>query len=234
MSDYINNKVAIVTGASSGLGAAIKAGLEDREWHVINWDLKTGVDLSNHASILTAAERCLHLSGITLINCAGINHLDWFPRLSPLDWDRVMAVNAKAPFLVTQALLPALRGGTVLNVVSNAADMPMTHSLLYNASKGALKSMTMQMARELRATHDITVFGISPNKLSGTGMSDAIDRRAAELRGISLEEAVAYQKGRLPFGEETPVVECANFIAWLLHRKASHRHLAGTIIPYGL
>jgi hypothetical protein len=49
-----------------------------------------------------------------------------------------------------------------------------------------------------------------------------------------LEEAVAYQASRLPFGEETPVGAVADFICWLIASPSRHRHCAGTIIPFGL
>ena len=224
---------AVITGGSSGLGKQILNRLAADGWLVHNWDLSEGVDVSDPISTIAAGKR---ISGSVdlLINCAGANHLDWLQRLNCDHWDRVMGVNAKSIMLTAQSLLPKLRNGTIVNIVSNAADMPMTHSLLYNASKGAAKAMTMQMARELRRTHGITVFGVSPNKMSGTEMSAAVDRRAAELRECSLEEAVAYQMSRLPFGEETPVGEVADFICWLVAQPSRHRHCAGTIIPFGL
>lgn len=227
---------AVITGGSSGLGLELKRRFWDADWDVLDWSLETGVNVANRRDVEKAAFKAsASLSGVELlINCAGANHLDWIENLCDDHWDTVLGANAKSIFLTSQQLLPLMKGGTIVNIVSNAADMPMTHSLLYNASKGAAKAMTMQMARELRQSHDITVFGVSPNKMSGTGMSDAVDRRAAELRGCSLEEAQAYQRSRLPFGEETPVGEVADFIFWLTSEKTRHRHCAGTIIPFGL
>jgi NAD(P)-dependent dehydrogenase (short-subunit alcohol dehydrogenase family) len=134
------------------------------------------------------------------------------------DYDSVMDTNARGIFLLTKAFLPHLitSKGTVLNIVSNASHMPMTGSLAYNASKGAAHIMTLQLARELTRRHGITVFGISPNKLAGTGMSDDIDQQVCKTRGWDMEYAKQYQLQSLLAGEETDPKELAKFIAYLL------------------
>jgi NAD(P)-dependent dehydrogenase (short-subunit alcohol dehydrogenase family) len=170
-----------------------------------------------------------------LINNAGINRIDWLEHFDEGDWDAVMDTNAKGIYMMTRAALPALKRthGTVLNIVSNAAHMPMTGSLAYNASKGAAHIMTLQLARELGRQHGITVFGIAPNRLAGTGMSKYIDQRVVETRGWTPEEARKYQLGSLPAGEETDPRVLAQFIQFLLASKVRHKYLQGCILPYG-
>ena len=150
-------------------------------------------------------------------------------------WDKVMDTNAKGIYLMTKMLLPTLikNKGTVLNIVSNASHMPMTCSLAYNASKGAAHIMTLQLARELTKKHGITVFGIAPNKLSGTGMSDSIDEQVVKTRGWTKEYAQEYQLNGLLAGEETPPERLAEFVAFLLQSKEHHKYLTGCILPYG-
>jgi NAD(P)-dependent dehydrogenase (short-subunit alcohol dehydrogenase family) len=109
----------------------------------------------------------------------------------------------------------------------------MRGSLAYNASKGAAHIMTLQMARELYQRHGITVFGISPNKLSGTPMSDSIDRQVCEQRGWAMEKAREYQLAGLATGEETDPEVLAEFIAFLVSTKKRHQYLHGCILPYG-
>ena len=171
-----------------------------------------------------------------LINCAGVNLINWLENFSEEDWDKVMNTNAKGIYKMTQACLPMLieSKGTVLNVVSNAAHMPMTCSLAYNASKGAALIMTKQLARELTKKHGITVFSVSPNKLKGTGMSDSIDEQVVATRGWTKEYAQQYQINGLLAGEETDPKVVAEFIAFLLHSKDRHKFLTGCDIPYGL
>lgn len=230
----------MITGASSGLGKAIKDRLENDvpigELEVIDWSLTNGVDVRSFKSVKTAELDYNNDIGDpidVLINCAGVNYIDWIDKLEEEAWNEVMDTNAKGIFLCTQALLPYLKGGTILNIVSNASHVPMTHSIAYNASKGAAEIMTRQMARELGKTHNITVFGISPNKLKGTGMSKYIDKRVCELRGWTKEQARAYQMQSLPAGEETDPNTLAEFIAFLLSTKERHKYLQGCIIPYG-
>lgn len=229
----VSMKQAIVTGASSGLGKLIADRLSNDGWEVHNWSLDQGVDVSDAKSVVAAASGFNSCPLDVLVNCAGINGNDYLPQVSEDDFDKIMDTNAKSIFLTTASLLPNLRGGTVLNIVSNAAHVPMTTSLAYNMSKAAALMATKQLARELKKTHDITVFSISPNKLRGTGMSKDIEEAVCRLRGWTKEEAATYQLAALPAGVETDPVTLAEFIGFLLSTKERHRYLAGCDIPYG-
>ena len=136
---------------------------------------------------------------------------------------------------MTQAALPHLIAakGTVVNIVSNAAHMPMRCSLAYNASKGAAHIMTLQLARELTPKYGITVFGVAPNKMHGTHMSDSIDKQVVLTRGWTKEIAQHYQLSNLLAGEETPPACVAEFIKFLLQSKEHHKYLTGCVLPYG-
>lgn len=252
----------VITGHTSGLGHALLQTFLAMGWRVVGIaDSEEPPEGSPPANV--EGGQFFHLSydlcftepdeigqwlelemGITridaLINCAGINHLTTFESLRGGDWERVMDLNAKAIWQLTQGLLPYLtersdtgERGTVLNIVSNAAHVPMTHSLVYNASKAAALMITHQMARELFKTHGLTVFAISPNKLAGTGMSRYIEESVPALRGWTAEEAAEYQRAALPIGEETSPLALAEFIGFLLSTKERHRYLHGCNIPYG-
>lgn len=170
-----------------------------------------------------------------LINCAGVNRIGYLEDFNEDDWDNVMDTNARSIFYTAKAFLPLLQRshGTILNIVSSASHVPMTGSLAYNASKAAAHMMTLQLARELTKRHGITVFGISPNKLEGTGMSLDIDQRVVETRGWTPEFAKQYQLNSLLTGKETNAHCVADFIAYLLQCKANHEFLSGTVLPYG-
>lgn len=229
-------KTFVVTGASSGLGKEIASLLSYHSHKVINWSLDTGVDITDEDSVAVAAQEQIFDYKIKLdglINCAGINYINWFDKITVADWDMVMNTNARGMFLTTQELLPALIGSVVCNIISNASHIPMTNSAAYNASKGAAAILTLQMARELKKTHNLTVFGISPNKLKGTGMSVEIESRVCELRGWTPEQALQYQIAALPAGEETDPAACAEFIVWLLLRPDIHKFLNQTVLPFG-
>lgn len=219
----------LVTGSESGLGRALVSVLREAGHTVYEYDIADGLDV-----------RKPNLDGLpeidVLINNAGVNIIDWLENFSERDWDEVMDVNAKGIFMMTQACLSRLAAskGTVLNIVSNAAHMPMTCSLAYNASKGAAHIMTLQLARELTKKHDINVFGVAPNKLRDTAMSASIDEQVVRTRGWTKEYAQQYQVNGLLSGEETPPELVAEFIAFLLQDKRHHKHLTGCILPYGV
>jgi NAD(P)-dependent dehydrogenase (short-subunit alcohol dehydrogenase family) len=219
----------LITGSRNGLGQALAIALTAAGHNVIEYDITAGQDV-----------RRPNLEGIdhldVLINNAGVNIIDWLYEFTEENWDKVMDTNTKGIFMMTQACLPLLiqSKGTVLNIVSNAAHMPMRCSLAYNASKGAALIMTKQLARELTPKYGITVFSVSPNKLAGTGMSKSIDEQVVATRGWTAEQAQAYQLQGMLTGEETQPAALAEFIAFLLQDKAHHKALSGCDMPYGI
>lgn len=226
---------AVVTGHTSGLGKEIAKALDAEGYEVIGWSLETGVDLTDPESVAKAASGLFPPVDV-LVNCAGVNYINWHEDTPLEEWERLMDTNARALWLTVKEMIPRhcfQNEATVVNIVSNASHMPMTNSAAYNASKGAAHILTLQMARELRKRHNLTIFGVSPNKLKGTGMSDYIDQRVCELRGWTPEEAHAYQLAGLPAGEETDPATCAEFIAFLLSSRQRHKYLHGCILPYG-
>jgi NAD(P)-dependent dehydrogenase (short-subunit alcohol dehydrogenase family) len=226
--------IAVVTGGSSGLGLLLSTMLKV-DYAVVDWSLETGVDVSNHNSILIASQNIEWIPKIdVLVNCAGYNYLEWIEKFPQHQWDMVLGANAKAILLCTKALLPKMQDGTICNIISNASHVAMTHSIAYNASKAAAAIMTRQMAKELFKTHNVTVFGVSPNKMRGTRMTQGVDYRAAELRKMTEDEAHKYQLSKILIGEETDPAVVAEFIAWLLSKKERHKYLAGCIMEYGV
>lgn len=231
----MNKRFAIVTGGASGLGAAICQQLIKVGFTALMFDTVHGDDVRQPGDI----RESLNKIGITrldvLVNCAGVNQQDYLEYTSDHAWDHVLSVNAKGIFKMSQACLDLLieSKGTIVNIVSNASHVPLTGSIAYNASKGAAHIMTLQMARELTKRHGITVFGVSPNKLAGTGMSKVIEDEVLRVRGWTREFAQQYQLNALLAGAETPPERVAEFIAFLLAEKERHRYLTGCVIPYG-
>jgi len=219
-------KVALVTGAAMGLGQMIADELHANGFEVIAYDKVFGDDVLKPKDLPERLD--------VLVNCAGMNIINWCADVKEADWDTVVDVNLKGTFLMAQACLPMLKEskGTILNIVSNAAHLPMRCSAAYNASKGGALILTKQLAREF--SPDVTVFSVSPNRLEGTPMSDSIDDQVTETRGWSKEYAKEYQNGSLLAGEETKPEYCAELIGFLLSTKERHKYLAGCDVPYGV
>lgn len=219
----------IVTGSSSGLGLAITKELQSAGHLVYGYDAEEGNDVRSPSAWLKELEYV-----DVLINCAGINDNRWFEEIGEEDFTRVLDVNAFSIVKMTQSVLPQLKdsGGVVINIVSNAANMPMTSSLSYCASKSAALMITRQMAHELTPKYGITVFSISPNKLAGTAMSKAIEDNVCRVRGWTKEYAAEYQKKALMHGLETHPEAIARLIGHLIDTD-DMTYMSGCDIPFG-
>jgi gluconate 5-dehydrogenase len=177
---------SLVTGGGGGLGLAIARGLGRAGSHVVlngrNRE-KLGeaaralaaegiaanvapFDVTDAAAVATAVaevERSVGQIDI-LVNNAAMNQRKPLEQFTPDEWRALMAANLDGPFLVTRALLPAMkarRRGKIVNVCSLAADLGRPHIVPYAASKGALRMLTRALAVELAPTN-IQVNGISP------------------------------------------------------------------------
>lgn len=231
----------IVTGSCIGLGCEIYKELKNRGACPIGVDLNEGecvdyvFDISDEGNIESLSMELYSKDIDVIINNAGINYLCPIGDLSSQMFDKVFSTNVKGPVFMVKHFLKKLSDskGVVVNIVSNASRIPMTHSVAYNGSKGALSIITKQMARELTKRYGIVVFGINPNKLSGTGMSRYIEGRVLELRGWTKEQAESYQKNALLTGKETDPSTVAEFIVWLLSEKKRHEHLSGCLLDVG-
>lgn len=237
----------IVTGGSGGLGREICQQLSAAGKRVVNLDILPPTadagarhfhcNLADPKDLGAKAQKAVWwLDGLDcLVNNAGLNFNAWLEDTPLREWQKVLDVNVTAPFLLTQEVLPYLSKaeGTVCNIVSNAAWVPMRSSVAYNSSKAAEHMLTQQLARELTRRHNITVFGIYPGKLKGTGMSRYIEQRVQEVRGWTPEQAAEYQSNGLVTGEEIEPAVLAEFIVWLLLEKKRHFYLSGCRLDYG-
>lgn len=200
------------------IGTAVETsavGVNRLDMEILHWDAL------NEMSLFQLVDNCRDRvpGGFdVVINNAGINAIRRFEDLDVAFIQTVMGVNFLGPVLLTHALLKAdllRRGACVCNIVSDAAWRPMRHSLAYNCSKAALDMATKQMARELTKPYDISVFGVRPGKMSGTAMSEYIDRQVCELRGWTPDQAKAYYEQNSVSGEEFNTTAVARLIVHL-------------------
>jgi NAD(P)-dependent dehydrogenase (short-subunit alcohol dehydrogenase family) len=167
----MTGKVAVVTGAASGLGRAVAIGLAAAGAKLCLVDinpegleetrdlLSKGGDALIHAADLSDPAACkapvelatAHFSRLdALCNVAGLIYLANSPEMPWEQWQRTMAVNLTAPFLLSQAAIPHLLAtdGAIVNVASTAAFIGEAYAAAYCASKAGLVQMTKAMAME--------------------------------------------------------------------------------------
>lgn len=203
--DEISGKVALVTGAASGIGQAIALALAREGLDVaVNYlsrkneaestcktirdngqrglPIRADVSRSDEVTdMMAAVERELGPVQV-LVNNAGVVHRDLLENLSETDWDRVLTVNLKSAFLVTQACLPKMRDarwGRIINISSVAAQTGGVTGPIYVASKAGLIGLTHSYAA-LLVKEGITANSIAP-ALIDTDMARQIGATPAPI-----------------------------------------------------
>lgn len=193
----LDNKLAIVTGASGGLGTAIARGLAQQGARAILLDLdvarttalaseinRTGrwaapyaVDVTDSAAVDSLAATIMKDHGDVdiLINSAGIAGRARFDDPKQREtWDRILSVNVQGVFNMTYSFVESLKRskGCVVNLASTAAFVSMISTPGYVVSKGAVRSFTQAVARDL-APHGVRVNAIAPG-LMNTEMTSGL------------------------------------------------------------
>ncbi len=189
----LSGKVCLVTGGSRGIGRAAAVGLakcgadvavaaRTREDLMDTVDLIENegvrvlplrVDLADPEKPLYVVSKILREFGCldVLINSAGtLGALEYLTDVSEKEWDRVMAVNVKAPFMLSQAAarhMMSKRYGRIVNMVSGLGWKPLPRFGAYSVSKAGLIQMTRILALELK-DFGITVNGIDPGQVDTT------------------------------------------------------------------
>ena len=205
---------AIVTGAASGIGAAIAARLAAEGAVVAGLDQAAGgaasvtVDVRDPDAVTLAVERARDVLGGSpdlLVNAAGVYLVRALLETSAAEWDDVLAVNLRGTFLVaTAAVRAGLGPGVIVNLSSVAAyeGSAGEPSGAYNASKAAVSGLTRQMAAEW-ASRGIRVVAVAPGVID-TPMLRLMDDPTAGR--AYLDAAVPLR--RLGTADEIAAVAC--------------------------
>jgi 3-oxoacyl-[acyl-carrier protein] reductase len=221
----LNNRVALVTGGSRGIGRAIAVSLAEAGAAIaVNYRDKAaearnvaetirgaggramaiGADVSQAAEVaamMAAVERDLGPVDV-LINNAGIGLVRTVDDLTEDDFDRTIAVNLKSVFLCTQAVVPGMRArkwGRIVNISSGAARGAGGVGPHYNASKAGMEGMTRGYAARL-VKDGITVNAVAPSLIE-TDM---------------VRSGVASSPARIPLGRFGTPEECAQAVLMVI------------------
>jgi 2-hydroxycyclohexanecarboxyl-CoA dehydrogenase len=232
------SKTALVTGAAAGIGraCAMRLAREGMAVGVLDIDLDgcqrvvseieaaggkaiaLPASIADRGRVTAAVARLRETFGpvTVLVNNAGITGTVPFKEITDEQWDRMMEVNLKGTFIVTQVVLPdmeAAKWGRIVNISSSSAQTGAVGMAHYSASKGAMITLTRTLAQELGPL-GITVNNIPPGTVMNTVMSEANRERFP----ISLETLVK----TMPVRRTGEPDDIANACAWLVSEETSY------------
>jgi len=233
------DRVAIVTGAGTGIGKATALALARAGAHVAAVDIDAGLakgtadavaglgrrsvavetDVGDVAAIDAMVRRVLAAFERidVLVNNAGVTRRAYIMDLTEADWERIMRVNAKGVFFclqrVAREMIPR-RSGVIVNVASIAGKgYAGTSNAIYAASKGSVISLTRTAAQQL-APHNINVNAVCPGT-TVTALSEDNVATRARAEGVSVEEMKRRRDAAIPLGRPNEPEDVAALVAFL-------------------
>lgn len=225
----LHGKKALVTGASKGIGletcrilaelgadivavARARDGLDQAKAAVEAAGRRCAVfeaDVADPAACTMTAERALADWGTIdiLVNNAGLAITESLIAMSVEDWDRIMAVNLRAPWLFARALVPAMiaqRRGKIVNISSQTSAVALVDHGAYAASKNGLNGLTKVMTAEW-ARHNVQSNAVCPTVVM-TPMGEQVWSDPAKMNPML---------AKIPAGRVAQTVEVCDLIAFL-------------------
>ncbi|MGC6485748.1 MAG: SDR family NAD(P)-dependent oxidoreductase [Candidatus Puniceispirillales bacterium] len=219
-------KRALVTGGSRGIGAAVVAAMVAEGAQVLACgrgvepdDLPRGAawitaDVSRRDAVEAIIGRVQEsLGGLdVLVNNAGIQVEKTVTESSDEDWDNVIGINARAPFMLCRGLIPVMAadgGGSIVNIGSISGHHADPSMALYNASKAFIHGLTRSIAVD-HGAEGIRCNAICPGWIM-TGMADAAFAMADDPKRAETDALARHAVGR--FGEPDDIARAAVWLA---------------------
>ena len=233
----LDGKVAIVTGASRGIGAAIVRKLADEGAQVVacarsiescdGAAMCQKVDVSNSSEVDACVKATIDKFGKVdiLVNNAGITKDGLLMRMGDDDWDQVLDINLKGTFLFTRAVSrPMMKnkaadgtqlGGAIVNITSVVGITGNAGQANYTASKGGVIALTKTTAKEL-GSRNVRCNAVAPGFIE------------SKMTDVLPDEVKKAYKDTIPLKRFGKVEDIANAVAWLAGDESSY--VTGQII----
>lgn len=217
MGGRLEGLTALVTGGTRGIGKAIAERFLKEGAHVIVTGASPGgegpegadyigVEFQDRDAVSRFVEKVKGMDVDILVNNAGVNKIGPFDQIDPADYDRIQEINMRAPFLVSQAVIPYMkkkRWGRIINLTSIFGIVSKEFRAPYSVSKFGLNGMTAALAAEVASD------GILVNCIAPGFIDTELTRRILGEDGIKkLVEQVPIRRLGKP-------EEIAAFAAWL-------------------
>lgn len=242
MAVNIEKKVALVSGASSGIGLAVMALLASSDYRVFGTarnaehlaqslgDLKgdvTGVpgDVTIQEDITRVVNEVMEQAGRidVLVNNAGTNGGGELADITDEAWEAVMSTNLTSVFRLTREVTRAgnlkRAGSRLINIASTAGKQGVIYATPYCASKHGVIGFTRALALEL-APHDVTVNAVCPGYVE-TPLAQKVRQGYADHWGVNEEEVLRRFNTKIPMGRYSTPHEVATMVAFLASENAS-------------
>ena len=207
-------RTAIITGAESGIGAAVAERFKAAGIKVFSLDLAASadfqVDISNSEQVNSAVAQIGSVD--ILINSAGITGPNTpLAQTSDAEWNRTLSINLNGTFNTCRAVVPGMveRGwGRIVNIASIAGKEGNPNLSAYSASKAAVIGLTKSLGKEL-ATTGVLVNAITPAFIQ------------TPMNVNTTEETLQYMISKIPMNRVGQVEEVAALISWLASDECS-------------
>jgi 2,3-dihydro-2,3-dihydroxybenzoate dehydrogenase len=252
----IAGKVAIVTGAGQGLGAAIARTLGAAGAAIVCADRNPQTVAQTEAAIRDAGGRAASVmvdvaqregargmvqvaadtfGGLDiLVNVAGVLRVGPLLELTDEQWDETMDVNVKSVFMGSQEAARVMirrGGGNIVNIASSAAVVPRIDQAIYGTSKAAVAHLTRCLGLEL-AAHHIRVNAVLPG-IARTPMQEALMRDSLGLEEILVGGTLEKFRVGTPLRKMAEPQDIANAVAWLVSDQAGHVTMHSLVVDGG-
>jgi NAD(P)-dependent dehydrogenase (short-subunit alcohol dehydrogenase family) len=220
----IDGRVAVVTGATRGIGAAVADQLEAEGARVVRIARSEGIDVTAPDAPERIAARADGPVDI-LVNNAGTSEIKPLDELVDGDWYAAFELNVMAPMRLMRHFAPAMaeRGwGRIVNVTSSAGKRPSQTWPAYSVAKAAQHSLSRVYA-DYWAARGVHINVVAPGP-TGTPLwrgPGGLAEQVAARQGITAEQAIARQSAKVPLGRFGEPDEVAAVVTFLCSERAS-------------